>query len=321
MFVDEAKIFVKAGNGGNGCTSFEKVRGKKYGRPDGGNGGRGGDVVIAADNNRQTLIEFRYNKHFKATSGKQASSNNKKGEDGKDYFIRVPPGTVIRDAGSEVVLRDLQRTGQDVIIAKGGAGGKGNSKKADATPGEKGEEKELHLELKLVADVGIIGYPNAGKSTLLSKISSAKPRIADFPFTTKSPILGVARVGDFSFVVADIPGLIEGAHAGRGLGDRFLRHIERTRLLLHMVDMASIDGRSPNDNFKKLNKELEFYSPQLSRKKQIVVASKMDMPGTKELIKKFRPGKTKKAYRISALTGEGIKELLKTVASELKKSE
>lgn len=319
MFVDEARISVKAGNGGDGCKSFEKIRGKKYGRPSGGRGGRGGDSIIAADNNKQTLIDFRYNKHFKATSGRQGSSNNKKGEDGRDFLIRVPPGTVIRDAGTEEVLRDLKEAGEEVIIAKGGAGGKGNSKRNDATPGEKGQTKELYLELKLIADAGIIGYPNAGKSTLLSKITRAKPRIADFPFTTKNPILGVAQVGDYSFVVADIPGLIEGAHLGRGLGDRFLRHIERTKLLLHVVDMASIERENPNNSFKKLNKELQLYSSQLSLKRQIVVANKMDMPQAKELINEFKPAKTKKVYRISALTGEGIERLLKAIAFELKK--
>lgn len=317
MFVDEANISVKAGDGGNGCRSFERIRGKKYGRPNGGDGGRGGDVVIVADNNKQTLIEFQFNKHFYATDGKHGSSNNKKGEDGKGRLIRVPPGTVIRDADMEMVLRDLRRVGEEVIIAKGGAGGKGNSKSRDATSGEKGETKELYLELKLVADVGIIGYPNVGKSTLLSKITSAKPRIANFPFTTKSPILGVARVGEFNFVVADLPGLIEGAHTGRGLGDRFLRHIERTRLLLHIVDMANIED-DPNDVFQKLNKELELYSNELSRKTQIVVANKMDLPRARELIKKFKPKKIKKVYKISALTGEGLDELLKAIASELK---
>lgn len=319
MFVDEAKIFVKAGDGGGGCKSFEKIRGKKYGRPNGGDGGRGGNIVIVADSNKQTLIEFKYNKHFKATSGKHGSSNNKKGEDGKDCLIRVPPGTIIKDAELDEVLRDLQRAGEEVIIAKGGAGGRGNSKKSDATPGEEGEAKKLHLELKLVADIGIIGYPNAGKSTLLSRITRAKPRIADFPFTTKNPILGVAQVGDFSFVVADIPGLIEGAHAGRGLGDRFLRHIERTRLLVHLIDMAISGGEGPNSIFEKLNKELGLYSSELSRKTQIVVANKMDMPQAKELIKKFKPEGVRKVYQISALTGEGLDELLKAMASELKK--
>jgi GTP-binding protein len=317
MFVDEAKIFVKAGNGGAGCRSFERFRGKKYGRPNGGDGGKGGDATIIADNNKQTLIEFRYNKHFKAASGKQGSSNNKKGEDGKGCLLRVPPGTVIRDADTGMVLRDLQRVADRVIIAKGGAGGRGNSAKRDATPGGQGEAKQLHLELKLVADVGIIGYPNAGKSTLLSKITSARPRIASFPFTTKSPMLGVARVGDFSFVVADIPGLIEGAHAGRGLGDRFLRHIERTRLLLHLVDMAAVDGRDPNTSFKSLNKELKLYSSELPRKAQIVAASKMDISESKELIKKFKPGKPIKVHQISALTGEGVDELLKAIAFQL----
>jgi len=319
MFLDEARIFVKAGEGGDGCESFARIRGKRFGHPNGGSGGRGGDVVIAADNNRQTLIEFRYNRHFKAVSGKHGSSNNKKGEGGEDCIIKVPPGTVIYDAVAGFVLRDLKEVGEKVIIAKGGAGGKGNSLRRDATRGEKGETKDIYLELKMVAEVGIIGYPNAGKSTLLSKITRAKPRIADFPFTTKSPILGVAKVGDFSFVVADIPGLIEGAHAGRGLGDRFLRHIERTKLLIHLVDMAGIDGRDPNSSFHSLNKELELYSSQLSCKTQIVAANKMDMPQAKKLIRKFKPEKTRKVYRISALTGEGIERLLKTVASELKK--
>lgn len=321
MFVDEAKIFVKAGNGGNGCTSFERFRGKIYGRPNGGDGGRGGNVIILADNNRQTLIEFQYNKHFKATSGRHGGSNNKKGEAGEDYIIRVPPGTIIREAGTEMVLRDLEKVPEEVIIAKGGAGGKGNSRGREATQGEKGEIRELHLELKLVADVGIIGYPNVGKSTLLSKITRARPRIADFPFTTKSPILGVARVADFSFVVADIPGLIEGAHAGRGLGDRFLRHIERTRLLLHIVDVGEAEGKDPNDNYQKLNKELHLYSAQLSRKTQIVAANKMDAPCAKDIVKKFKPKNVKKVYKISALTGEGIEGLLKAIALELKKSQ
>ena len=317
MFVDEAKISVKAGNGGNGCESFDRTRGKKYGPPNGGNGGKGGDIVLVADNNTQTLITFRYNKHFKAVSGKHGSSNNKQGESGWDCVIKVPPGTMIRDADTGVDLRDLREVGEKVIIAKGGAGGKGNSAKRAATLGEKGETKELHLELKIVADVGIIGYPNAGKSTLLSKITSAKPRIASFPFTTKSPMLGVVRVGDFSFVIADIPGLIEGAHAGRGLGDRFLRHIERTRILLHLVDMAGTDGRDPCSSFHMLNKELELYSAALKKKRQVAVANKMDLPRAKELIKEFKPKGVQKVYRVSALTGEGVKELLGGIAREL----
>ncbi len=318
MFVDEARIFVKAGDGGNGCNSLEKFAGKKYGRPNGGDGGKGGSVIIEADNNKQTLIDFRYNKHFKATSGKQGGSNNKNGEDGRGCVIKVPPGTVIRESGTEVLLRDLRQAGEKVLIARGGAGGKGNDKKREATLGEKGEAKELSFELKLVADVGIIGYPNAGKSTLLSRITSAKPRIADFPFTTKSPILGVAQVGDFSFVIADIPGLIEGAHRGRGLGDRFLRHIERTRLLLHLVDMSGIEERDPGDSFEKLNKELGLYSSSLRSKKQVVAANKMDIPRAKELIVGFKPAGVKKVHQISALTGAGIEKLLRAVASELR---
>ena len=320
MFVDEARIFVKAGNGGSGCRSFERMRGKKYGRPNGGNGGSGGNVIIAADNNKQTLIDFRYNKHFKAASGGHGSSNNKQGKNGQDLIIRIPPGTIIKDAATDDVLRDLDEVGEEVVIARGGTGGRGNSVRRDATRGEEGEEKELYLELKLVADVGIIGYPNAGKSTLLSKITKAKPRIAAFPFTTKSPILGVAEVGDFSLVIADIPGLIEGAHAGRGLGDRFLRHIERTKILLHLVDMAAQDGRDPSDSFHKLNSELGLYSDKLKEKKQIIAANKMDMPQAKELIKLFKPGAAKKVYRISAITGQGLKELVKALAGELKKA-
>ncbi|MBU4375885.1 MAG: GTPase ObgE [Candidatus Omnitrophica bacterium] len=319
MFIDEAWIYVKAGAGGDGCRSFENMRGKRYGRPTGGNGGEGGNIVLVADNNRNTLVEFKYNKHFKASSGKHGGSNNKTGEDGGDQILRVPPGTVIRDKGTTLVLRDLKEAGEKVIIAKGGAGGKGNSVRRDATPGETGEEKELYLELKLVADIGIIGYPNAGKSTLLSKITHARPRIANFPFTTKSPILGVARVGEFSFVIADLPGLIEGAHAGRGLGDRFLRHIERTRILLHLIDMASIDGRDPNDDFVKLNNELTQHSEYLKKKNQIVVANKMDMDEAKKNLKHFKAARGKKIYQISALTGEGLEDLLKTAAKELRK--
>lgn len=319
MFIDEAWIFVKAGDGGSGCRSFQKMRGKRYGRPTGGDGGSGGDIILAADNNKNTLIDFKYNKHFKATSGTHGGSNNKAGEDGEDNILRVPPGTLIRDRETGLVLRDLKSAGDRVVIAKGGAGGKGNSIRRDATPGGQGEAKELYLELKLVADVGIIGYPNAGKSTLLSKITHARPRIANFPFTTKNPILGVARVGELSFVVADIPGLIEGAHLGKGLGDRFLRHIERTRIIIHLVDMAAIDGRNPNDDFVKLNNELIEYSETLKKKKQIVAANKMDAPEAKVNIKNFKAARSRKIYRISAITGEGIPELLKAVAGELKK--
>ncbi len=317
-FIDEAWIYVKAGDGWRGCRSFEKMRGKRYGRPTGGDGGSGGNIVLLADNNINTLIEFKYNKHFKAPSGGHGGSNNKAGEDGEDRILRVPPGTVIRDKATTLVLRDLREPGEKVIIAKGGAGGKGNSVRRDATPGESGEAKELYLELKLVADLGIIGYPNAGKSTLLSKITHARPKIANFPFTTKSPILGVARVGGFSFVVADIPGLIEGAHLGRGLGDRFLRHIERTRMLMHLIDMAGVDGRNPDDDFVKLNNELGQYSEGLRKKKQIIVANKMDMPEATKNLKHFKSASGKKIYKISALTGDGLEDLLKRTVNELK---
>lgn len=318
-FIDEAWIYVQAGAGGSGCRSFERTRGKRYGRPTGGNGGNGGNIVLLADNNINTLLEFRYNKHFKAVSGRHGGSNNKSGEDGEDYILRVPPGTVIRDKSTSLVLRDLKSAGEKVIIAKGGAGGRGNSVRRDAAPGEAGVEKELYLELKLAADIGIIGYPNAGKSTLLSKITHARPRIASFPFTTKSPMLGVARIGDFSFIAADIPGLIEGAHIGKGLGDRFLRHIERTRMLVHLIDMAGTDGRNPNDDFVKLNKELSQYSGELEKKKQIVAANKMDADEAKKNIKHFKAGRGRKIYKISALTGGGLHNLMKEIAKELQR--
>ncbi|MBN1871760.1 MAG: GTPase ObgE [Candidatus Omnitrophica bacterium] len=318
MFVDEAKISVKAGRGGDGCSSFERIRGKKYGRPNGGCGGRGGNVVIASDNNKQTLIDFRFNKHFKAKPGGHGGSNNRRGLDGEVCLIRVPPGTLIKDGITGLVLRDLVDVGQKVIIAQGGSGGRGNSPRHDAMRGEPGEERELLLELKIVADVGIVGYPNAGKSTILSKISSARPKIANFPFTTKSPNLGVSRVGDYSFIVADIPGLIEGAHRGRGLGDRFLRHIERTRLLMHIIDVSGLDGRDPCETYAGLNREIELYSSSLLSKPQIVIANKIDIPGSDKAVERLRARVKTRVLEVSALTGKGVKTAMKEVAAALK---
>jgi len=314
MFVDEAKIFVKAGNGGNGCRSFERIRGKVYGRPSGGSGGSGGAVIIKADNNKQTLIDYRYNKHFKAENGKHGSSNHKNGKRGRDSVLEVPPGTIIKEQGSGLLLRDLRESGDSVVIAKGGAGGRGNSVGHDATQGKPGEGRELLLELKIVADVGIIGYPNAGKSTLLSKLTDAKPKIAGFPFTTKEPNLGVVKYYDSSFVVCDIPGLIEGAHGGRGLGDRFLRHIERTEILLHVVDISGFDGRDPLVSYDKLNDELRLYSRKLASKPQIVAANKSDLTGFRRNIDGFRRHVKENLVEISSITGDGLgelKELLK----------
>lgn len=318
MFIDEAKIFVKAGSGGKGCDSLYRERGKPYGKPNGGDGGNGGSIILVADNNVHTLLGFKFNKHFVAASGGHGGSNFKNGYAENDRIVRVPPGTIIRDARHNFIIRDLQKVGDKITVAKGGAGGKGNSKFQHALDGEPGEEKELLLELKLVADVGIIGYPNSGKSTLISKISRAKSKIANYPFTTKSPILGVAEYDDETFVVADIPGLIEGAHLGRGLGHQFLKHVERTKLLVHLVDMAAIDGRVPYEDYKSINKELKLYKDILGRREQIVVANKMDMPSAKANLNNFKKKVKKKIFEISALNGKGLKELQRAILSKLK---
>lgn len=315
MFVDEARIYVKAGDGGDGCNSMYRDRYHRYGRPDGGDGGKGGDIVFEADLNIHTLLDFQYRQHFKADSGNHGSSNHKNGRSGEDRHVKVPPGTIIKDAQSGLVLRELLHAGDHVIISKGGAGGKGNSRHRVAEAGALGEEKTVVLELKLIADAGIVGYPNAGKSTLISTISSARPKIAGYPFTTTEPVLGVVKVHEgASLVVAEIPGLIEGAHQGKGLGDRFLRHIERTKVLIHLVDIAACDCRDPYKDYVKLNKELKLYSKELVAKPQFVALNKTDIEGAKENIKKFRKHlKGVKAFPISAVTGEGVRELLSAV--------
>lgn len=320
MFIDEARINVKAGNGGDGCNSLYRDRVIRMGRPDGGPGGNGGDVVILADENIHTLLDFQYRRHFKADSGLHGSSNHKKGAFGETFYIKVPPGTLIRDYKEGFVLRDLVKAGDSVIIAKGGAGGHGNSRGREATKGEQGEEKTIVLELKLMADVGIVGYPNAGKSTLISKISSAHPKIANYPFTTKEPILGVVKLNeDDVIVVSEIPGLIEGAHAGKGLGHRFLRHIERTKIILHLIDAAAIDGRDPYSDYVSLNKELKLYSPLLAKKLQVVVLNKIDCAQDKDKLKIFKKKLSKKKFfTISAVTGEGVDKLLKELQKILK---
>ena len=315
MFVDEAKIYVKAGDGGDGCNSMYRDRSNRYGRPDGGEGGKGGDAVFEADSNIHTLLDFQYRQHFEADSGSHGSSNHKKGRYGLDLRIKVPPGTVIKDAPSGLVLRELVNAGEHVIIAKGGTGGNGNSRHRSAEPGALGEKKTVILELKLIADVGIVGYPNAGKSTLISRISSARPKIADYPFTTKAPVLGVVKIHDgVNLVVAEIPGLIEGAHHGRGLGDRFLKHIERTKVLIHLVDIAACDCRDPYKDYVNLNKELKLYSKELIKKSQFIALNKCDLEAAKGNIKKFKKHiRGIKIFTISAATGEGIKELLSAV--------
>jgi GTP-binding protein len=328
-FVDEAVIHVKAGNGGNGCVAFRREKFVPRGGPAGGDGGRGGHVILLADPSVKTLVDLHLQRTYKAENGQHGQGSNKHGADGKDLVIRVPVGTVVYDAETGELIADLVKAGQRVIVARGGRGGRGNA--AFATPtrqtpvfaelGEPGEERTLRLELKLLADVGIIGYPNVGKSTLISRISAARPKIADYPFTTLVPNLGTVRVDNFSFVVADLPGLIEGAHKGVGLGHQFLRHAERTSLLLHMVDIAAVEGRDPICDFETINEELRLYSPELAKKPQIVVANKMDLPNAHENLRRCLPYWRQRGYEvfaISALTGEGIEPLVYRMAELVK---
>jgi GTP-binding protein len=322
MFIDKAKIYVKAGDGGNGCVAFHREKFVPMGGPSGGDGGKGGDVIIVADSHLQTLMDFKYKKHYKAQKGQHGQGGNKKGKDGEDLIIKVPVGTVVKDAQTGEVLADLVEDGQSVVVAKGGKGGKGNAAFKTSTnqapmtaePGEKGEEKWIELELKLLADVGIIGFPNAGKSTLISILSKAKPKIADYPFTTLTPVLGVLQldVNDF-LILADIPGLIEGASEGLGLGHEFLRHIERTKFLIHLIDVSDFRERDPIEAFNIINKELENYSPNLVKKPQIVVANKIDALSDKSLIENLEKYFTQKGYpfvAVSLITKEGVDKLI-----------
>ncbi len=313
MLIDHAKIYVTGGKGGNGCQSLYKDLYHRKGIPDGGDGGPGGEVIIESDSNLYTLLDFRYNPHYRADKGKHGGSNKKFGKRGKDRLVKVPVGTLIIDAENGLTIRDLAAPGERVVAVKGGAGGKGNAKLRVATPGEEGEERTLLFELKFVADAGIIGFPNAGKSTLVSRISKVHTKIAPYPFTTRSPKLGVVSFYDETFVVADMPGLIEGAHAGRGLGDRFLRHIERTSVLVHMVDIVPLDGSDPAENFFKLENELKLYRHHVYEKPRLVAANKMDMPGAEESLKKFTSEIGREVWPISALNGEGLPELVRAV--------
>lgn len=314
-FCDEAIIEVKAGGGGNGSASFRREKYVPKGGPDGGNGGDGGNVIIEADENLNTLASFLGKKHYRAVSGEQGLGQNQSGKEGEDIVLKVPPGTLIFDAESEELLCDLVEPGQKFIAAKGGLGGKGNTgfttsvRQAPdfAELGEPGEKRQLKLELKLIADIAIIGFPSVGKSTLISRISNARPKIADYPFTTLIPNLGVVKVDDTDFVVADIPGLIEGAHEGKGLGDEFLRHIERCKLLVHLLDITRDDLE---DDFKKLNKELKAYSKTLATKPQIIVVGKIDA-SISELTEQVTAQFSKyKPLFISSVTGEGIDKFL-----------
>lgn len=330
MFTDYVKIIAKAGNGGNGAISFRREKYVAAGGPDGGDGGKGGDIYFEVDPDSNTLIDFRYNKKFKAENGKNGEGAHKYGKSGEDLYIKVPIGTIVRDAATNRVMADLSEKWQKELILKGGRGGKGNSHFATSTrqaprfaqDGEKGEEKELILELKLLADVGLIGFPNVGKSTFLSMTTSATPKIADYHFTTLEPNLGVVKTeyGD-SFVIADIPGIIQGASEGTGLGLQFLRHIERTRLLLHVIDVSGSEGRNPVQDFYTINEELKKYSEKLSKRKQIVVANKIDAMQDENLYKeleKVAKENDMEIFKISAATGEGVSDLIKHVASVLK---
>lgn len=329
MFVDVAKIFIKSGDGGNGAVSFRREKYVPFGGPDGGDAGKGGDVVFVVDKNMRTLLDFKYKKKHEAERGENGGRNNMFGRDGKDLIIKVPAGTVIRDAETNRVIADLTEEGQSVIAAKGGRGGRGNARFATPTrqapdfaePGMPGEEKWVVLELKLIADVGLIGFPNVGKSTILSMVTGAKPKIANYHFTTLTPNLGVVELpGVNSFIMADIPGLIEGAHEGTGLGIEFLRHIERTRLLIHVIDVSGIEGRDPIDDFKKINEELRLYSEKLASKPQIVAANKTDIPGANENFEKLKQEMDRKGikiFKISAAANQGLRELMLYAASIL----
>ena len=330
MFVDYAKIIIKSGNGGNGAATFRREKYVAAGGPDGGDGGRGGDVYFVVDADSNTLIDFRFTKKFKAEDGQNGSGSHRFGKSGEDIYIKVPLGTIVKDAESGKVIVDMSKPGQKELILKGGRGGKGNSHFATSTrqaprfaiDGEKGKEKEIILELKLLADVGLLGFPNVGKSTILSRVTKATPKIADYHFTTIDPNLGVVKTeyGD-SFVLADIPGIIEGASEGVGLGTQFLRHVERTRLLLHVIDVAGTEGRDPVDDFNKINAELEKYSEKLASRKQIIVANKIDSMQDEENFKaleKLAKEKDLEIFKISAVTGEGLNELFNYVAKLIK---
>ena len=335
MFVDEVDIHVQAGSGGNGCLSFRREKFVPRGGPDGGDGGGGGSVFIVATPTKNTLVDFRFHPEFKARRGQHGQGSNRTGQTAEDLEIGVPPGTLIFEkdpAGGEMrLLGDLAEEGQRILVAKGGRGGRGNARFVSSTnraprrtePGEEGEQRQLQLQLKLIADVGLIGFPNAGKSTLISRISAARPKIANYPFTTLVPNLGVVTLGDDrSFVVADVPGLIKGAHEGTGLGHQFLRHIERTKVLVHLVDVSGASGRDPVDDFITILDELERFSPTVAAKPQIVVANKMDAVDDVERVKALERRVKKQRLpflRISAATGEGITALLEAAWKEIAK--
>lgn len=329
MFIDEVKISVQSGQGGAGCVSFRREKFIPRGGPDGGDGGRGGDVVFEVSGSISTLLDLRQRPHQKAGRGSHGMGKDRHGAGGKDLRVAVPPGTVIRDAETGEILADLTEPGERVVLLKGGRGGQGNARFATSTnkapkfaqPGEPGEERKLKLELKLLADVGLFGFPSVGKSSFITRISAARPKIADYPFTTLTPHLGVVAYKNFrSFVVADIPGLIEGAHQGAGLGHRFLKHVERTRLLLHILDLSWMPERDPVREYEALNRELLLFDEELAHKPQIVVVNKLDLPQVRDNLSKVMPYFEKlsiKVYPVSSVTGEGVPALLDAIAERL----
>ena len=329
MFIDRVKIRVKGGHGGNGVTAFRREKFVPRGGPSGGEGGKGGDVWLVADTGVNTLLHLRYNPEHSADRGRHGEGSNRSGREGEDVVVRVPLGTQVYDAETGDLMCDLAEEGQRWLAARGGRGGFGNSHFATSTnrapryhqEGSPGEEHEFQLELKLLADVGLVGFPNAGKSTLISTVSAARPKIADYPFTTLEPHLGVVDLGDFrTFVIADIPGLIEGAHEGAGLGDRFLRHVERTKLLLHLVDVSSASGRDAVGDYEAINRELRAYDPQLAERPQIVVATKLDALDEPERLESLRRrvgADGRDFYEISSVTNAGVRELVYAVSQAL----
>jgi len=330
MFVDQVKVILRAGKGGNGCVSFRRERGVPRGGPDGGRGGDGGSIYLISDENLHTLAFFRFHPINKARKGAHGEGGNRQGKRGEDLFLRVPVGTIIREKDKEEVLFDFISPDKKFLVVKGGRGGRGNASFASPThqsprewgEGQLGEEKEFILELKLIADVGLVGFPNVGKSTLISKISAAKPAIADYPFTTLVPNLGVVDMDELrSFVIADIPGLIEGAHQGHGLGTKFLKHVERTKILLHLIDVSPYTGRDPVQDYRTVRKELEAFSPQLVKRHQILAANKIDLLEEKknglEDLKKLAGKEGLPFFAISALKKEGLGKLVNELARTL----
>lgn len=329
QFIDQARLLVRGGRGGNGAVAFRREKFVPKGGPSGGDGGTGGSVILEVDSGLSTLIDFRYRREYAAQDGEAGASKDRYGRGGQDLVLRVPPGTQVLDDDAGTMLADLQNPGERYVVARGGKGGRGNIHFASSTdraprrsePGEPGEERQIRLELKLLADVGLVGFPNVGKSSLISRISAARPKIADYPFTTLVPNLGVVRLSDErAFVVADVPGLIEGAHTGAGLGHRFLRHLERTRLLVHLLEVAPAPDRTPLRDYQTIHRELELYAPELSARPQLVVLNKIDLPEVRRARARIaRPfvARGLPFFAISAATGEGLPELLEAIWAEL----